>query len=72
MGMTHTLGVHEALELCELVTFKSLCLTKTTTMSPLAQDPVLKDILNRDADTTRSQLERLQAFLPPDKTERDQ
>ncbi|WP_066055000.1 hypothetical protein [Robertmurraya korlensis] len=59
-----TLGVHESLELFELITFKSLSLTKTTTMSPLAVDPVLKDILTRDAAISKDQLQRLQQFLP--------
>lgn len=64
MILEKTLGVHESLELFELITFKSLSLTKTTTMSPLAVDPALKDILTRDAAISKDQLQRLQQFLP--------
>ncbi|WP_327837602.1 hypothetical protein [Bacillus salipaludis] len=42
--MTKYLGMHEALEVHELLTFKTLCLTKATTMSALAQDAELKAI----------------------------
>lgn len=43
--MTKLLGLHETLELHELLTFKNLCLTKTTTMSALVQDEELKNLL---------------------------
>ena len=37
-SMTKYLGLHETLDLHELLSFKNLCLTKATTMSVLAQD----------------------------------
>jgi similar to spore coat protein len=61
---TTTLGVHETLELHELLTFKSLCLTKSSTMSGLVQDNELKNLLSQDATQTRSHIESLQQFIP--------
>jgi similar to spore coat protein len=61
--MTKFLGLHETLEVHELLTFKNLCLTKATTMGALAQDPELKDILANDVTTGTMHIEQLQAFL---------
>ena len=61
---TTTLGVHETLELHELLTFKSLCLTKSSTMSGLVQDNELKNLLTQDATQTRGHIESLQQFIP--------
>jgi len=59
-----TLGVHETLELHELLTFKSLCLTKSSTMSALVQDEELKNLLTQDAAQTKNHLQTLQQFVP--------
>lgn len=61
---TITLGVHETLELHELMTFKSLCLTKSSTMSGLVQDDELKNLLTQDASQTKSHIQTLQQFVP--------
>ena len=61
--MTKFLALHETLEVHELLTFKNLCLTKATTMSALAQDPELKDILANDVTTGTLHIEQLRAFL---------
>jgi similar to spore coat protein len=61
--MTKYLGLHETLDLHELLTFKNLCLTKATTMSVFAQDPELKAILSEDAATGTQHIQRLQLFL---------
>lgn len=63
MKMT-TLGVHETLELHELLTFKSLCLTKSSTMSGLVQDNELKNLLTQDANQTKNHIQTLQQFIP--------
>jgi len=42
--MTKTVGVHETLEVHELLTFKNLCLTKSTAMTALARDDQLKQL----------------------------
>ncbi len=48
--MTQYLGLHETLELHELLTFKNLSLTKAFTMSGLVRDPALKEILLADVE----------------------
>jgi len=60
---TNGLGVHETVELHELLVFKNLCLTKTVTMNKLAQDEELKRILSEDSSKTREQIRQLQDFL---------
>lgn len=60
---THYLAPHETYELHELLTFKNLCLTKSTTMSKLVNDPALKSILDQDVVKTRDQIERMQQFM---------
>jgi similar to spore coat protein len=61
--LTKHLGLHETLDLHELLTFKNLCLTKATTMSVFAQDPELKAILSEDVATGTQHIQRLQEFL---------
>ncbi|PON02922.1 hypothetical protein BJH90_04190 [Bacillus halotolerans] len=56
-------GLHETLELHELLTFKNLCLTKSSTMTRLVQDEELKSILEQDAQKTKQQVARLQGLL---------
>ena len=60
---THYLAPHETYELHELLTFKNVCLTKSATMSGLIQDQELRGILDRDVNTTKSQIQRLQQFI---------
>jgi similar to spore coat protein len=61
--MTKYLGLHETLDLHELLTFKNLCLTKAATMSVLAQNPELKAILSEDAVIGTQHIQQLQKFL---------
>lgn len=56
-------GFHETLDLHELLVFKNLCLTKSSTMTGLVQDQELRDILEQDTLKTRRQVERLQSLL---------
>ncbi|MDL5141590.1 hypothetical protein [Bacillus atrophaeus] len=56
-------GFHETLDLHELLVFKNLCLTKSSTMTGLVQDQELRDILEQDALKTRRQVEHLQSLL---------
>ncbi|WP_340640680.1 hypothetical protein [Bacillus atrophaeus] len=56
-------GFHETLDLHELLVFKNLCLTKSSTMTGLVQDQELRDILEQDALKTRRQVMRLQSLL---------
>jgi similar to spore coat protein len=61
--MTKYLGLHETLDLHELLSFKNLCLTKATTMSVLAQDEELRAILSADAATGIQHIQQIQQFL---------
>jgi len=61
--MNHQMGVHETLELHELLTFKNLCLTKSSTMSALVQDEQLRNILDQDASSARNHIQELQSFV---------
>jgi similar to spore coat protein len=61
--MPKYLGLHETLDLHELLTFKNLCLTKATTMSALAQDDELRAILANDVTTGTAHIQQLQEFL---------
>jgi len=60
---TKYLAPHETYELHELLTFKNLCLTKAATMSGLAQDQELKNILQGDVTKTQTQIQRMQEFI---------
>ncbi|MCM2531329.1 hypothetical protein NDK43_01410 [Neobacillus pocheonensis] len=61
--MSNYLGLHETLEVHELLTFKNLCLTKVTTMSALVQDDELSAILSNDMTTGTQHIQQLQRFL---------
>ncbi|MBC5638309.1 spore coat protein [Ornithinibacillus sp. BX22] len=61
--MPKTTGVHETLELHELLTFKNLCLTKSTAMNALAQDDELKQLLTQTTQMDRQSIQTLQGFL---------
>jgi similar to spore coat protein len=61
--MPKTVGVHETLEVHELLTFKNLCLTKSTAMTALAQDDQLQQLLSNAARMDRQNIEDLQGFL---------
>ncbi|MEH7097440.1 hypothetical protein [Neobacillus vireti] len=61
--MVQFLGLHETTDLHELLTFKSLCLTKSTTMSALVQDEELKTILANDVTLGQRHIEQLQQFI---------
>ncbi|PLR80361.1 hypothetical protein CVD25_14805 [Bacillus canaveralius] len=57
------MGVHESLELHELLMFKNICLTKSSTMSGLVQDEKLKNLLSKDVSKSKEQIQRLQEFI---------
>ncbi|WP_404332789.1 hypothetical protein [Mesobacillus maritimus] len=61
--MVKYLGLHETLDVHEILTLKNLSLTKTSTMSKLAQDTELKAILEQDAHTCSQHIKELQQFL---------
>ncbi|MFB6802572.1 hypothetical protein [Peribacillus butanolivorans] len=61
--MAKNLGLHETLEVHELLNFKSLCLSKVSTMNGLVQDTELKNIMLKDLSTGREHIQKLQEFL---------
>ncbi|MFP5112948.1 hypothetical protein ACSU64_11275 [Bacillaceae bacterium C204] len=61
--MTKLFGLHETLDLHELLSIKNLCLTKSTTMSVLAQDEELRAILSDDVTNGIRHIQQLQQFL---------
>lgn len=56
-------AIHETLELSEITTFKTLCLTKSKTMKALVSDKKLKEIMQLDIDMTTRQLEAYNTYL---------
>ncbi|QEK96520.1 hypothetical protein EXD81_02645 [Bacillus amyloliquefaciens] len=56
-------ALHELLEIQEMASFKSLCLTKSKTMKPLVSDPQLKEIMQQDVDTSTRQLQEFASIL---------
>lgn len=63
MQTQNKLGVHETLEMHELLTFKNLCLTKSTSMMGLVQDPQLKSLMQQDVQNTTQAILQLKGFL---------
>ncbi len=61
--MTKYLGLHETLDIHELLTFKNLCLTKAATMGVLATDEQLKNILADDVKTGTKHILELKKFI---------
>lgn len=61
--MTRYMGLHEALEIHELLVFKNLCLTKAIAMSGLVQDPELKAIFLEDAEAGSQFVKRLSELI---------
>lgn len=56
-------ALHELLEIQEITSFKSLCLTKSKTMKALVSDPQLKEIMQQDVDTSTRQLQEFASIL---------
>ncbi|WP_409298732.1 hypothetical protein V1498_10145 [Peribacillus sp. SCS-26] len=61
--MQENLGIHETLEMHELLTFKNTCLTKSASISALVQDPALKAILDQDVTQSKQAVQQLQNLL---------
>ncbi|RFU60624.1 hypothetical protein [Bacillus sp. V59.32b] len=61
--MENQLGLHEKLEAHEILTFKSNCIAKSSTMAGLAQDSELKNLLSMDVQQSRLEAEQLVNLL---------
>jgi similar to spore coat protein len=58
-----TISLRETLDLHELIMFKVLCATKSSTMNALVQDEELKNIMQMDVATTKEQLQELKNLI---------
>lgn len=54
---------HETFELHELLTFKSVCATKSATMAGLVKDEELKTMLQQDFSMTQAHIKELQNLI---------
>jgi similar to spore coat protein len=61
--MNNRYGVHETLELHEVTSFKTLCMTKSKTMQALVSDPELKALMQQDVQLSTRQLQELSGLL---------
>lgn len=57
------LAPHEALELHEILTFKTLCATKSSTMSGFASDEELQSLLEKDFSQAKKHIKALSDLL---------
>lgn len=58
-----TLAPNETMQLHEILTLKSLSLTKEVTMSPLISDEDLKAIIKNDIKQTQQHIKELREYL---------
>ncbi|MCM3213591.1 hypothetical protein [Niallia taxi] len=56
-------ALHEVLEVHEIATFKTTCLTKSKTMRALVTDQQLKDIMQLDIEVSTRQLQEYASIL---------
>lgn len=56
-----TLAAHEAVDLHEIVNFKTLCIAKSKLMQGLVFDQELKDLMEKDVQQSIQDLTELQA-----------
>lgn len=58
-----TYGLHETLEVHEIASFKTNCMTKSKTMRALITDEDLRQIFEQDVQVSTRQLQELSALL---------
>ncbi|WP_409177143.1 hypothetical protein [Brevibacillus fortis] len=56
-------GLHEQLELHEIASFKTICMTKSKTMQALVSDETLRQLLADDVLVSTRQLQELSSIL---------
>jgi similar to spore coat protein len=57
------LALHETLELHELLAFKTVCMTKSSTMQALVSSDELKAIMQQDVNNSAEAIRDLQGLL---------
>lgn len=60
---TRGLAPHEAMEVHELLTFKTACVGKAATMRGMVQDPQLRSLLDEDINSGTKQIRELQGLV---------
>lgn len=60
---TTRIAPHETFELHELLTFKTVCATKSDAMSKMVKDPELKALLENDYALGRDHIRELASLL---------
>ena len=61
--MRQSLAPNETMQLHELLTLKSLSLTKSITISPLISDEELKNIVKNDIQKSQQHIKELREYL---------
>jgi similar to spore coat protein len=61
--MSKSIGVHETLELHELLMFKTICSAKSQLISKLSLDSELKKLLEEDVTKSTQHIEQLKNIL---------
>ncbi|WP_253957053.1 spore coat protein [Paenibacillus oleatilyticus] len=62
--MTQTgLALHETLDLHELLTSKTVCITEAKARLQLVQDPALKTLIQQDIQQTTASIKQMQSML---------
>lgn len=59
----HELGIHEKVELHEILTMKTVCAGKSMVMKDMVQDPQLRSLLEQDATKSREHIQELESIL---------
>ncbi|HBV85610.1 MAG TPA: hypothetical protein DEF42_02915 [Desulfosporosinus sp.] len=57
------LAAHETLDLHEILSFKNVCCTKSTTFQALVSDSELTSILRDDVETSKAHIQELKQIL---------
>lgn len=63
MNKGNRIAPHEAFEIHELLTLKSISCTKAATMVALVKDETLKGILQHDFNTSQNHIRELRSLL---------
>lgn len=61
--VNQNLAAHETLELHELLSFKTVCMTKAQTMQTLVSDPELKTLLQQDVQNSVPAIQDLRSLI---------
>lgn len=64
----NSLTPHELLNIHELLSFKTICATKSSVMQNVADDHELKDLMSRNIANEQKQIQELQGILTTNTT----